>query len=211
MLEGGSVQGNWRNVWRGVFKGTEDMVMKTKEARETQAWMHEVRSMVGRGWEGWRIGVAKDIVGFAAFFALFDVSRRTANSVGRSISPKSPHVEEVARDRRLISYSRIVHGTILVTGGVVAGLVYEFIGRPFEVVRSLSRPSLPLCSDKLLNGNMLQVAFHRARTRGVRSLFQSTDVARTSSRTQSCLRLLGRVGPWGLAFWIWEALGLGME
>ena len=95
------------------------------------------------------------------------------------------------------------------TGGVVAGLVYEFIGRPFEVVRSLSRLSLPQASDKLLNGNMLQVALYRARTRGVLSLFQSAEVARTSSRTQSCLRLFGRVGPWGLAFWVWEVLGLG--
>ena len=64
ILEGGSIQGTWRNVWREVFKGTKGVALKTKEARETQAWMHEVRGMVGRGWEGWRIGVAKDIVGW---------------------------------------------------------------------------------------------------------------------------------------------------
>jgi hypothetical protein len=63
ILEGGSDQGSWKNVWKEVFKGTGNKVMKAKEARETQAWMHEVRGMVGRGWEGWRIGVAKDIVG----------------------------------------------------------------------------------------------------------------------------------------------------
>jgi hypothetical protein len=63
ILEGGSAQGNWRNVWREVFRGTVPGTFTTKEARETQAWMHEVRGMVGRGWEGWRVGVAKDIVG----------------------------------------------------------------------------------------------------------------------------------------------------
>jgi hypothetical protein len=141
---------------------------------------------------------------------MFDVSRRTANSVGRSISPNSPHVEEAGQDGKLASYSRIVHGTIMVTGGVVAGLVYEFIGRPFEVLRSLTRLTLP--SDKALqSGNMTQVALHRVRTRGILSFFQNVDIARTSGRTQSCLRLLGRVGPWGLAFWIWEVLGLGVD
>jgi hypothetical protein len=65
ILEGGSGQGDWKNVWREVFQGTEPNLngMKTKEARETRAWMQEVRGMVGRGWEGWRLGVAKDIVG----------------------------------------------------------------------------------------------------------------------------------------------------
>jgi len=212
LLEGGSAQEGWRNVWRDVFQGTgsEHMVMNTKEARETQAWMHEVRGMVGRGWEGWRLGVAKDIVGFAAFFALFDFSRRTANSVGRSISPNSPHVEEADRATKLASYSRLVHGTILVTGGVVAGVVYEFIGRPFEVMRTLTRSSLP-SERSLERGGLLDKALQRARKRGISSFFQSAEVARTSSRAQSCLRLLGRVGPWGLAFWIWEVLGLGLD
>lgn len=212
ILEGGSIHGDWRNVWREAFQGTDPKLngMKTREAREAQAWMHEVRGMVGRGWEGWRIGVAKDIVGFAAFFALFDVSRRTANSVGRAISPDSPHVEEADRATTLASYSRVVHGTMLVTGGVVAGLVYELIGRPFEVMRTLSRSSLP--SEKAFqHSSMLHIALRRARTRGVLSFFQSAEVARGSSRAQSWLRLLGRVGPWGLAFWIWEVLGLGMD
>jgi len=208
LLEGGTLHNGWRNIWRDVFRGTESDRMTTREAREAQAWLHEVRGMVGRGWEGWRLGVAKDIVGFGAFFALFDVSRRTANSVGRSISPDSPHVEEIDRRMKLASYGRIVHGTLMVTGGVVAGLVYEFIGRPFEVMRSLTRSSLP--ADKTLQGkNMLQIVLQRAQTRGITSFFRSAEVARTSSRTQSCLRLLGRVGPWGLAFWIWEVLGLG--
>jgi len=210
ILEGGSAQGNWKTVWQEVFKGTEKEVMKTKEAREIQAWMHEVRGMMGRGWEGWRIGVAKDVLGFASFFALFDVSRRAANSVGRSISPNSPHVEEKDRATKLASYSRVIHGTLLVTGGVVAGLVYEFIGRPFEVMRSLTHSSLP--SEKALQSrSMLQIALYRARTRGIISFFRSAEVARSSTRSQSFLRLLGRVGPWGLAFWIWEVLGLGID
>jgi hypothetical protein len=141
---------------------------------------------------------------------MFDVSRRTANSFGRSIVPDSPHVKEADRASKLASLNRIVHGTILVTGGVVAGLVYELIGRPFEVLRSLTRLSLP--SEKALqNNNMIQISLHRARTRGVLSFFRSADIVRTSSRVQSCLRLLGRVGPWGLAFWIWEVLGLGID
>lgn len=64
LLENGSSQGSWKTVWHEAFKGTEtETSMKMQDARKTQAWVHEVRGMVGRGWEGWRIGVAKDVVG----------------------------------------------------------------------------------------------------------------------------------------------------
>lgn len=134
--------------------------MKTGEAREATAWLHEVRGMMGRGWEGWRIGVAKDIVGQSA--------------------------------------------------RCDAGLVYEFIGRPFEVFRALTHSSLP--SERAMQSKgILQIAINRVQTRGILSMFQSADISRSSSRGQRYLRLLGRVGPWGLAFWIWEVLGLGMD
>src|ERR1700754_3898629 len=50
ILEGGTTHGEWRNIWREVFKGAETDGIKTKEAREAQAWLHEFQGMVRRGW-----------------------------------------------------------------------------------------------------------------------------------------------------------------
>ena len=68
LLEGGSLATGWSHAWKEVFRGTnENLPLSNQErlhrARQIREWMHEVGEMAGRGWEGWRWGVAKDTCG----------------------------------------------------------------------------------------------------------------------------------------------------
>lgn len=68
VLEGASSSTGWSHAWQEVFRGTSDhphMSRKDQlhEAREVRDWMREVGDMAGRGWIGWKWGVAKDFCG----------------------------------------------------------------------------------------------------------------------------------------------------
>ncbi|KAF8754364.1 mitochondrial carrier family [Rhizoctonia solani] len=89
-----SVQG-WRQAWKDVFRDSDQSGMERdrkalrREARATRNWAREVAGMsMGRGWEGWGWSCAKDTLGFALFFATFDVSRHAATFVSRARSDR---------------------------------------------------------------------------------------------------------------------------
>ncbi len=68
VLEGGSSSTGWSHAWKEVFRGTNAIPAMSKqdqlhEARQVRDWMREVGDMAGRGWNGWKWGVAKDICG----------------------------------------------------------------------------------------------------------------------------------------------------
>ncbi|KAF7322592.1 hypothetical protein HMN09_00037700 [Mycena chlorophos] len=157
--------------------------------------------------------------GFAAFFAIFEVTRRMAlqarvyarQSDAASGSNRSKHLPQVA------------YGLTLVSGGVVAGLAYEGIGRPFEAARHAVR------LDRLTNTeprSVVAVVSHKIREEGFFCLFR--DAARGSAnattsgsagsstpssavyrRMYGLLRTLARVGPWGVGFLVYQAYESG--
>lgn len=63
---GGS--GSWSAAWRAVFLGTMNQngiaqIDKTA-ARDAMEWYNEFKGMAGRGWDGYRWTIAKDICGW---------------------------------------------------------------------------------------------------------------------------------------------------
>lgn len=70
VLEGGSPATGWSYAWKEVFRGTRSDPFLSKrdelhEARRVRDWMREVSDMAGRGWDGWKWGVAKDACGIS--------------------------------------------------------------------------------------------------------------------------------------------------
>jgi hypothetical protein len=109
---------------------------------------------------------------------------------------------------------RLVHGAVLVTGGVLAGITYEVIGVPLDNMRRLLRSSgIPNPSSSFIS--KVRSAFHygleHANLNGIQSIFRRSDVIvghhHKPSRSDAFLRTLGRVGPYGFAFLVWEAFG----
>jgi len=89
----------------------------------------DIRDMAGRGWNGWGWGLAKDVCGFSAFFAIFEVTRCVVTelklfSLGLVQPFKVDDGRPTAVQRHL---PRVVHGLTLVAGGVAAGLTYEIV------------------------------------------------------------------------------------
>ncbi|KZT50269.1 hypothetical protein CALCODRAFT_504903 [Calocera cornea HHB12733] len=176
-----------------------------KEAREAKEWIWEWRHMAGRGWTGWKWGCAKDITGFASFFAIFDLSRRSANYLARELTP--PEYES-ANGRRP-SVARAAHGITLVSGGVIGGLAYEATCRPWDAARALwiVNKSRPIGERQTLP----QVVLSGMRERGVVYFFRSVRLpgapAVKAAWYWRMLPTLARVGPWGIAFLVWEGVG----
>ena len=114
---------------------------------------------------------------------------------------------------------RLLHGVTLVSGGVIAGLAYELSGRPWDVARRtlyLSRVhSTATHTSKRL---MITLLLKKVNDDGLLGFFRDPNandqvrVAHGSYRqtTYAALRTLGRVGPWGVGFLVWEAFGPGI-
>jgi len=124
---------------------------------------------------------------------------------------------------------------------VVAGVAYEYVGRPFDAVRrewhvyTVSRAtSLPVTSSTPTASPSSQVHDNSLLRRrvvpplpmlvkdiyasgGLRAFFQSpvsissAPTTGWQSRIYPVLRTLGRVGPWGVGFLVWEAFGPGIQ
>jgi hypothetical protein len=108
---------------------------------------------------------------------------------------------------------RTVHGLTLVSGGVLAGLVYELSCRPWDVARKvvridhLSNPSSQsalLALTRKWQEEGFVYFFHI----GTQTAGMSTD---SSRKLSIALRTLARVGPWGIGFLAWEAFGSGLS
>ncbi|KLO14178.1 hypothetical protein SCHPADRAFT_826752 [Schizopora paradoxa] len=228
LLEGGSSYSGWSSAWKDVFvgsRGTKDLPLEPRkkifeEARDVRRWMREVGEVAGRGWHGWGWGFGKDVCGFSVFFTLFELTRRIASQL-KNASTQFAIQRDPSRSTNL---PKVVHGATLVAGGVVAGLAYDFTGRPFDVARrtvhtyevthnAAARPNI-IARTAIIFSALEK----KAKDEGLRVFFRLSPDERSASafstplrqRLFSALRILGRVGPWGAGFLIWESFGPGL-
>ncbi|KAJ7632174.1 hypothetical protein FB45DRAFT_911712 [Roridomyces roridus] len=209
LIEGGG-NPSWSHAWREVFRGALPRSSASRhetleEIRKVRSWMREVGDMAGRGWDGFGYTLAKDLTGFALFFAIFDVTRRIALRVkvdaSRSVQGRS-HVPQ------------FLYGLTLVTGGVMAGISYEVVGRPWDITRQAVRLKQ---LTKQEYRSPLEVLTQKIRQDGFLSLFRSPTAGDTDGSTRSTglrriysvLRTLARVGPWGVGFLVYQAYDSG--
>ena len=65
-IERGTGRG-WSHAWKEVLRGTAPIQptdsASLRELRQVRSWVMDVRSMAGRGWNGWGWGLAKDVCG----------------------------------------------------------------------------------------------------------------------------------------------------
>ncbi|KAH7909254.1 hypothetical protein BJ138DRAFT_1155713 [Hygrophoropsis aurantiaca] len=220
IIDGGS---SWSTAWKEVFRGTamssttitRDQI---KEIRQVRLWMREVSSMAGRGWDGWAWGCAKDACGFAAFFAIFELTRRVAANT-KAIAQSSLQIlrSDGDTEQSLIRHiPRAAHAVALVSGGAFAGLTYELLSRPWDAARRAVQLDRALHSQR----SPTWAVIAKVREEGFISLFRDPTIpSRTPSdllspgrrRIYAGLRTLGRVGPWGMGFLVWESFGPGIS
>ncbi|KZV75757.1 hypothetical protein PENSPDRAFT_623814 [Peniophora sp. CONT] len=222
-IERGS--GGWSHAWKEVFRTTQAIqpthstAETAQQARRVRDWMNEVGDMAGRGWRGWGWTLAKDVCGFSVFFAIFEGTRRvsvtTTSYAQKLVDLRRKEGERKALDVHLPG---IAHGITLVGGGVCAGVAYEFACRPWDAARRLVhvekvKAEITHTSRRWL----LTVLAKKIADDGLLSLFRSphhvhdnTNVSVARRRLYATLRTLGRVGPWGFGFLVWEAYGPGL-
>lgn len=109
---------------------------------------------------------------------------------------------------------RVMHAITLVSGGAGAGLAYELVSRPWDVARKAVH------IDRLIAGrehhSIATILTRKLRDEGISSFFENPSPASHSGdthaspaqrRLHSAIRTLGRIGPWGIAFLVWETFG----
>ena len=107
-----------------------------------------------------------------------------------------------------------MHAITLVSGGAGAGLAYELVSRPWDVARKAVH------IDRLIAGrehhSIATILTRKLRDEGISSFFENPSPASHSGdthatpaqrRLHSAIRILGRIGPWGIAFLVWETFG----
>lgn len=126
--------------------------------------------------------------------------------------------------------ARVGHGVVLVGGGVAAGLCYELAARPFDNARrfvheqrlhaqasdprrSLSATTPVQDPNKFIP--IMRIVLAHVKEHGIMSLLRNTAAGASTSSTDAgrsagyrramiALRALGRLGPWGVGFLMWE-------
>ncbi|KAF7441061.1 hypothetical protein PC9H_001410 [Pleurotus ostreatus] len=221
VIEGGAGGHGWSHAWKEVFRGTQ-VVGHTKrrqieDIRQVRYWMKEVGDMAGRGWDGWGWGCAKDACGFAAFFTMFEITRRTATQVenkSRDFAARWDDISDKPRASFVHHIPRILHGVTLVTGGALAGLAYEYVSRPFDAARKAVKIEGVIHPGERYSP--WQALIRKFRDDGLPYFFRDPAASHFEhnsgthhkyKRLASMLRILGRVGPWGVGFLVWEAYG----
>jgi hypothetical protein len=168
----------------------------------------------------WSWLLVKWHTGFAVFFAVFELTRRIAGhtkaiseTMTSYVSSRNEKAEALRRHA-----PRTIHGITLVTGGVVAGLGYEMITRPWDAARRAvhledanpgvsryTRYTVPRAVARLYREEGLLGLFREpsaAVGAGAKAALPPVD--RLKLRAWTMLRVLGRVGPWGVGFLVWE-------
>lgn len=157
--------------------------------------------------------------GFAVFFAIFDVTRRCAIETKTISQDLVDHTPE-STDQRFRSIRkhtpRVVHATTLVTGGAIAGLAYEMVCRPWDAARKAVH--IDRLAPKGDQHSIAAIISRKVREDGVLSFFgnpahppHEPSASPMRRRANAALRTLGRVGPWGVGFLVWEAFGPGIS
>jgi len=224
-IEGGIAGGGWSHAWKEVLRGTVQNQSTEKkslgEIRQVRGWMMEVRDMAGRGWNGWGWGLTKDVCAFSVFFTIFEVTRRLATELKvLSVGLMQPFTVADRRPNAIQrNLPRTVHGVALVAGGVTAGLAYEVVCRPWDVARRLAHldrvQSATTHRSRRHRFNLITRKIHED---GLLSFFRDATgheekipMSLGRQRLLAVARTLGRVGPWGVGFLVWEAFGPGIS
>lgn len=158
-------------------------------------------------------------IGFAVFFAIFEATRRCAGNM--RVWSQSAYrylgldTDDERRFRR--HFPRVVHGLTLVSGGVVAGLAYEVLSRPWDAARRVVYlDRVRTRANHEPKHFALTAVVEKAREDGILSFFRdpsSPSSEKTPPRRRmlyNTLRIIGRAGPWGIGFLVWEAFGPGI-
>ncbi|KAF8503525.1 hypothetical protein F5888DRAFT_1662953 [Russula emetica] len=224
-IERGTGRG-WSHAWKEVLRGTTPIKStesaSLRELRQVRSWMTDVRNMAGRGWNGWGWGLAKDVCGFSVFFTIFEVTRHAAKELKlHSLGLVQPFKVADANRPTAIERNlpRVVHGFTLVAGGATAGLAYEVICRPWDATRRLAHiEQVQAGAAHRPRRYLIDSIVRKIHDDGLLSFFRDAagkeEGTLSSPRYQKLLvaaRTLGRVGPWGVAFLVWETFGPGIS
>ncbi|TFK29804.1 hypothetical protein FA15DRAFT_663072 [Coprinopsis marcescibilis] len=218
LLEGGSGGHSWNSVWKEVFQSripssSTTVQQEIHEIRELRTWMKEVGEMAGRGWDGWRWGCAKDVCAFSAFFTIFEITRRVSTSVTAQTQEWSGYPGVSWLNLNSKKAPKTVNACILVTGGVLAGLTYEVVSRPWDRIRRIVHVH-QLDSPNAYKQSTLSILRQAVFNEGISTLYKD-PLASQHYLPQSwlirCGRTLARVGPWGVGFLAWEAFGSSLK
>ena len=111
---------------------------------------------------------------------------------------------------------RVVHGFTLVAGGATAGLAYEVISRPWDATRRLADiEQFQAHAAHRPRRFLIDSIARKIHDDGLLSFFRDAAGKEEGTfRNQKLLvaaRTLGRVGPWGVAFLVWETFGPGIS
>ncbi|KAF8837006.1 hypothetical protein BDN67DRAFT_973489 [Paxillus ammoniavirescens] len=224
VMEGGTGRG-WSHAWKEVFRGTRPVhsatrVDQIRDIRQVRLWMKDVSEMAGRGWTGWGWGCGKDIFAFAAFFVVFEMTRQAAVRVKGATQYAIQGLQSGSRPHRDLHLPRVTHALTLVGGGALAGLTYETLCRPWDVARRVIELEKTLPSRSASSHSSVSALARKAREDGIASFFREQSAAlrepleiqsNIQRRISSACRTLARVGPWGIGFLVWEALGPGLD
>jgi hypothetical protein len=131
------------------------------------------------------------------------------------VQPFKPAGRPTAVQRHL---PRVVHGVTLVAGGVTAGLAYELVCRPWDVARKLERlERIKSATTHRPKPYLFKILARKVHQDGFLTLFrnpaQEERMASSLGRQRllAVARTVGRVGPWGIGFLVWEAFGPGIS
>ncbi|KAJ9113656.1 hypothetical protein QFC22_005965 [Naganishia vaughanmartiniae] len=186
-----------------------------------------------RAWQGVRWVIARDAVGYGLFFASFDVSRRAGLAVKawltpvgrRTLAPKEAadamHPEPLAP-----TSARIAQALCLVTGGISASFLAEFIGRPIRRIEDLYKARERQASGlhfascptrgvvKPFNSASDRIVSNALREHGLRYFFRSPatyhgpvalqEARKTGQKVVPDRRMVARLQRFG-----WRLIGVG--
>lgn len=154
------------------------------------------------------------------FFAIFEVTRRLATELKvLSVGFLQPFTVADGRPTAIQrNIPRTVHGVALVAGGVTAGLTYEIVCRPWDVARRLAHHDRVQSATAHRPRHVFNLITCKIRDDGLLSFFRDATSYEEKSpmslgrqRLLAVARTLGRVGPWGVGFLVWEAFGPGIS
>lgn len=160
--------------------------------------------------------------GFSVFFTIFEVTRHVAKDLKLySLGLVQPFkVTDASRPTAVERHlPRVVHGFTLVVGGATAGLAYEIVCRPWDATRRLAHiAQVQACTAHRPRHHLIDSIARKIRDDGLLSFFRDAACKEEGTisrpRYQKLLvaaRTLGRVGPWGVAFLVWETFGPGIS
>jgi hypothetical protein len=149
------------------------------------------------------------------FFSIFEITRKVSIRVKTDtqiVLDGDPEAEKRFPGIRKFA-PRVIHAATLVSGGAVAGLAYEMVCRPIDH----SRRAWYLQGVYDRDGHSIKRTLSRKlREDGVLSFFKdpSSHLHESPSsrpKLHAFLRMIARVGPWGVGFLVWESLGPGLS